>query len=121
MKISELVKLTGLSKDTIRFYEKERLISAPKRDANGYRNYEQSTVQQLQLIGVAKNLGFTLSEIRDLAELLNQEALSERVMAEQLKQKSKEIEQKIQSLVSIKEKINEALDGLCEQKDVLTK
>ena len=45
MKTNELEKEIGLSKYTIRYYEKEGLIQ-PKREENGYRDYDDETVQK---------------------------------------------------------------------------
>mgnify|MGYP003334235154 CR=1 FL=1 len=58
MLIRELSKHLNLSRDTIRFYEKLDLIHPLIRN-NGYKDYSEQDVQQLQLIQVAKNLGFT--------------------------------------------------------------
>ena len=49
MKTNELEKEIGLSKYTIRYYEKEELIQ-PKREENGYRDYDDETVQKLKII-----------------------------------------------------------------------
>lgn len=66
MKIGELAKQIGLSTDTLRYYEKEGLISPSTRHANGYRQYNQDTFQQLQFITHAKTVGFSLKECRQL-------------------------------------------------------
>lgn len=58
--------------DTIRYYEKEGLLQ-PKRMDNGYRLYDENCANQLKLIIVLKQLGFTLSEIFELSALEKQE------------------------------------------------
>ena len=68
MNIKELTETVGLSRDTIRFYEREGLISKPSRKSNGYRDYDNKIVEQLNMIVMAKELGFTLKEIRELTE-----------------------------------------------------
>lgn len=68
MLIGELSKETGLSKDTIRFYEKRALISSDKK-ANNYKAYSRQTVDLLKFIIRAKKLGFTLKEIKELIEI----------------------------------------------------
>lgn len=55
MKTNELEKEIGLSKYTIRYYEKEGLIQ-PKREENGYRDYDDETVQKLKIIKFLRNL-----------------------------------------------------------------
>ena len=63
MLIGELSQQINLSRDTIRFYEKMELIQPLVRN-NGYKDYPEQTLQQLKLIQTAKNLGFTLAEIK---------------------------------------------------------
>ncbi|MBA2780297.1 MerR family transcriptional regulator [Billgrantia kenyensis] len=64
MRVGELEQLTRLSRDTIRYYERIRLITPPARLANGYRDYSEHTVTELRFIRRAKELGFSLEEIR---------------------------------------------------------
>ena len=59
----------GVGVETIRFYERKGLIQEPPRRSSGYRQYEASAVRRLRFIRRAKELGFTLSEIKGLLEL----------------------------------------------------
>ncbi|GAA3153658.1 MerR family transcriptional regulator [Streptomyces echinatus] len=69
MRIGELAVRAGLSKDTLRFYEKIGLIEGD-RLPNGYRDFPPETVPWLQYVRTAQALGFTLAEIaRHGAEL----------------------------------------------------
>ena len=68
MTIGEISRLTGFSPDTLRWYEKQELIS-PGRNTlgrNNYRIYSQQTLVRLQAIKQMKSLGFTLNEIKEL-------------------------------------------------------
>lgn len=69
MKIGELAKLTGLSASRIRFYESAGLLTAAKRQANGYRDYPAETVSMLEIINSAQGAGFSLEQIRHLLPL----------------------------------------------------
>src|SRR6188768_362588 len=69
MKIGEVAKLSGTGIETIRYYEREGLLLEPERRPSGYRQYDDSTVERLEYIRRAKELGFTLAEIRELLEL----------------------------------------------------
>ena len=70
MLIGQLSKLTGFSKDTIRFYEQIGLIDLPKRQKNSkYKDYPEELVHTLKAIRKYKDLGFTLEEIRELLVL----------------------------------------------------
>jgi MerR family mercuric resistance operon transcriptional regulator len=48
------------------FYERQELISAPPRTAAGYRQYPKNTIPRLRFIRRAKELGFSLKEIKEL-------------------------------------------------------
>jgi MerR family copper efflux transcriptional regulator len=69
MKIGEVAKLSGTGIETIRFYEREGLLPEPERRPSGYRQYDESTVERLEYVRRAKELGFTLAAIRELLEL----------------------------------------------------
>jgi DNA-binding transcriptional MerR regulator len=69
MQIGELSSATGLSRDTLRFYEKRGLLRS-RRLANGYRDYPPEAVQWLCYLRSAQALGFTLAEIEDGMPLL---------------------------------------------------
>ncbi len=63
---SELAKKAEVNKETIRFYEKKGLLSDPIRTDGGYRQYSQEDLERLIFIKNAKELGFALSEIKEL-------------------------------------------------------
>lgn len=121
MQIGELAQRTGLSKDTLRFYEKVGLLPpAPKRE-NGYRDYPESWVSNLQLLIRARELGFTLEELKQLALLFQQRQLSPREMTRHLAQKEQEIDARIAQLQHLKADIQQALAGHCEFREQLQK
>lgn len=66
MKIGALAKQTGLSVQTIRFYEQQGLVSVPERTEGNYRLYDAESLRQLGFIKQCRNLGLTLDEIREL-------------------------------------------------------
>jgi MerR family mercuric resistance operon transcriptional regulator len=67
--IGQLARRAGVGVETVRFYEREGLIDEPVRRASGYRQYEAEVVARLRFIRRAKELGFTLSEIKELLSL----------------------------------------------------
>lgn len=69
LKIGQLAKETGLSIETIRYYEKEGLIRKPERNESGYRIYPEDIVKQILFIRYAKGVGFSLKDITELLEL----------------------------------------------------
>ncbi|MBS0474322.1 MAG: helix-turn-helix domain-containing protein [Proteobacteria bacterium] len=66
---AELARKTGCNLETIRYYEKVGLLPAPPRSASGYRVYPPELVRRLQFVLRARDLGFTLDEIRSLLTL----------------------------------------------------
>jgi len=69
MKIGELSKQSGVSIDTIRYYEQRGLIPEARRTASGYRQYSAEDVSRLKFIVQTKELGFTLEETGQLLAL----------------------------------------------------
>ena len=67
--IGSVARQAGVGVETIRFYEREGLISAPPRSASGYRQYPQDAVERIRFIQRAKELGFSLAEVRSLLDL----------------------------------------------------
>ena len=69
MTIGRLACRTGVSVDTLRFYERKGLIVRPRRLLSGYRNYSDDVIDRLRFVKDAKGLGFSLREIRELLML----------------------------------------------------
>ena len=66
-----LSKKTGVNRETIRYYEKIRLMPEPMRSANGYRVYDDSHLKRLSFIRRCRELGFTLKEIAAVLGLVD--------------------------------------------------
>ncbi len=69
MKIGQVAKTAGVGIDAVRFYEREGLLAKPARRPSGYREYSSDVVVHLRFIRRAKELGFSLKEIRELIAL----------------------------------------------------
>lgn len=67
MTIKEVEEQLGLSRATIRFYEKENLL-APQRSRNAYREYSEEDISVLKKIIILRKLGFSIAEIKDFLE-----------------------------------------------------
>lgn len=67
MRIQELEKCSGIDRTTIRFYEREGLL-APQRSGNGYRDYSDDDVRELERIRLMRELGLSLEQIRGLQD-----------------------------------------------------
>jgi MerR family transcriptional regulator, mercuric resistance operon regulatory protein len=69
LQIGEVARRTALSVDSIRFYERQRLLPAPERSVGRFRLYTSADIVRLQFIREMQGLGFTLREIKQLLDL----------------------------------------------------
>ncbi len=67
--IGQVAKAAGVGIETVRFYEREGLFDPPPRSPSGYRQFSETVVHRLRFIRRAKELGFSLKEIRELLDL----------------------------------------------------
>jgi MerR family copper efflux transcriptional regulator len=101
MRIGDIATATGISRDTLRFYEKRGLLRA-RRSSNGYRDYPPEAVQWLNYIRTAQSLGFTLAEIESDLPLLAEPAASADALRAALRSKLAEIDRRIDGLVALR-------------------
>jgi MerR family copper efflux transcriptional regulator len=100
MFISELAQKAGLTSHTIRFYEEEGLLDTRhvRRGANNYRYYAQEAIERLMLIKQAQATGFTIAELKELAEAYDAGELSREQQVVFLRRKVEAIGRKITEL-----------------------
>ena len=65
MRIGEVATLSGVTVDTVRFYERVGVLPSPEREPSGYRDYVPATVGRIQLTRDLQAIGFTLNEVID--------------------------------------------------------
>nr|WP_295926700.1 MerR family transcriptional regulator [uncultured Dyadobacter sp.] len=117
MLIGELAKSSGLSRDTIRFYEKQGLIEVGRKERrfNNYKEYSESTLQRLLQIRRIKGLGFTLNEVAGLLAMVESNTASCANISEKVAEKALLIDQRIIELQELKASmINRVRDCLQE-------
>lgn len=100
--ISRLARLGGVKSETIRYYEREGLLPRPPRTRSGYRIFPRDAAQRLRFIKRAQQLGFALTEIRELFALRVQPETKRDQIRARAEAKIADIEQKIQSLIAMK-------------------
>ncbi len=106
--IGKVAGLAGVGVETVRFYERKKMIPKPPRSAAGYRQYPESTVQRLRFIRRAKGLGFSLKEIKELLTLRADPQATCSDVRQRAEQKLADIEQRMDDL----EKMRAALQVL---------
>lgn len=68
-KIGELARITGMTVEGLRFYERRGLLAPARRTRSGYRLYERPQIERLGFIAAAQRMGFSLAEILELLQL----------------------------------------------------
>src|SRR6266446_4186236 len=66
LQIGEVASQTGVSIDTLRYYEKRRLLGRARRSSGGFRLFAPEAIERVQFIKQAQGLGFSLTEIGGL-------------------------------------------------------
>ena len=99
----ELCRLAGVSRGTLRVYEREGLLGAPPRGANGHRHFPPDAVQRLQAIRQLKAVGFSLREIGWLLSERDHGGLSAAQMRQLAREQVTVIDQRIAQLQVVRE------------------
>jgi DNA-binding transcriptional MerR regulator len=114
MRIGEIADATGISRDTLRFYEKRGLLRARRGD-NGYRRYPPEAVDWLRYIRLAQTLGFSLKEIEADLPLLADPAASAPQLRAALERKLADIDQRITGLAQLRGELARRLTEQMEE------
>lgn len=100
--IGAVAKSAGVGVETIRFYERQKLIEQPAKPSSGFRRYSTIIVKRVRFIQQAKELGFSLREIRELLDLSLDPGRNCNEVRDLAETKLAAIEGRIESLEKIK-------------------
>ena len=114
---AELARRTGCNLETIRYYEKIKMIPDPPRTASGYRVYDDSHVSRLRFILRARELGFSIEHIRGLLDLVDGGTQTCAEVKERTERHLADVRAKIADLKRI-EKVLAATAAQCSGEDV---
>lgn len=103
--IGRLAQEAGINLETLRFYEQKGLLPKPPRSSSGYRLFPSDTVQRLRFIKRAQQLGFSLTEIRELLALRVTPRTTTTEIRKLAEAKIADIEEKIKSLDSMRKSL----------------
>ncbi len=112
--IGRLAKQAGVNLETVRFYERRGLLPKSPRTASGYRLFPADAARRLRFIRRAQELGFSLTEIRELLSLRMSRRTTSADIRKRAEAKIADIEAKIRSLESMKKtmrKLTRVCDG----------
>ena len=115
MRISELSKRSGFSKDTIRFYEKMGLITLQDDNRNKYeyKDYPETVLKRLLTIRQIKDYGFTLQETQNLIFLYETGILEPERGIRYVQKKISRIDRQIFEMTAMRDKLQEIVDKSC--------
>ena len=110
LSIGKVAKRAAVSVETIRFYERMGLLAEPVRKASGYRQFSEADVRKLVFIQHAKNLGFSLHEIKELLSLQADSTTTSREIKNIAAHKLQDIEVKIKMLERMRQSLQQLVD-----------
>ena len=106
--IGQVASAADVNIQTIRYYERRGLVTAPRRTPSGYRQYAEDAVSRLRFIKHAQELGFSLQEIQELLGLRVRHAAACDAVERKTRQKIDVVQQKIRDL----QRMNRTLEHL---------
>lgn len=101
MRIGAVAAASGVSVETLRFYERRGLLTAPDRLPSGYREYPDEAVRMVRFVKHAQELGFTLDDIAGLLRLADGGPDSCETVRDLAQAKIDDVTEKIQRLAAI--------------------
>ncbi|MEU1792251.1 MerR family transcriptional regulator [Streptomyces sparsogenes] len=112
MRIGELAARAGMTKDTIRFYEKIGLVTG-ERLANGYRDFPPETVTWLQYVRTAQALGFSLAEIAEHGEELREAEDTAEALSALFEEKIRVVDARMAQLAALRAELEARVGTGC--------
>jgi Hg(II)-responsive transcriptional regulator len=110
--IGQVAAGANVNIQTIRYYERRGLVTAPRRTASGYRQYGADAIARLRFIKHAQDLGFSLAEVQGLLALQVRHAGGCGAMERKARQKIELVGKRIQDLQRLKRTL-ERLAAAC--------
>ena len=100
--IGQVARQAGVGIDTVRYYERNQLLPQAQRRLSGYREYRSDDVRRLRFIRRAKELGFTLAEIRELLTLSTDRERGVRGVKARAEARLAEVDRRVRELQEIR-------------------
>jgi MerR family copper efflux transcriptional regulator len=109
--IGEVARRARVGVDTVRYYERNHLLPEAARRLSGYREYRVDDVRRLRFIRRAKELGFTLAEIRELLTLSSDRERGVRGVKARAEARVAEVERRIRELQQVRRGLRRLIDA----------
>src|SRR6266581_5971134 len=114
--IGQVATAAAVNIQTIRYYERRGLFTAPRRTPSGYRQYAQDAVTRLRFIRHAQELGFSLEEIQELLALRVRHGAACDPVEQKTRQKIELVERKIRNLQRIRHTLEQLAEACASRK-----
>ena len=114
LRIGELAAASGLTRDALRYYERQGLLPRSRRTVGGFREYDGTAVDRVRFIKQAQELGFSLKEIKELLALRVRPGTTCGDVRNRTAAKIANIDEKLRTLTAMKEallRLNAACSG----------
>jgi DNA-binding transcriptional MerR regulator len=110
LRIGDIAARCGVTRDTIRFYERAGLLQAPNRTASHHRVYDSKTVEQIRFVRQLQSCGLTIGDIQQLVELNRGDtSAASRRLGEILRFRLEFIERRITELENCRTHLTDAM------------
>ncbi len=110
MKVSELATISGVSPDTVRHYTRERLLNPDRNPDNNYQQYTVDDLRRLRFVRKARQLGFSLPEIRDILQQADHLNSPCPMVREVFERRLDDVEEQISELTQLRQRMKSALE-----------
>jgi DNA-binding transcriptional MerR regulator len=104
----ELAKAAGVSTDTLRHYEKKKVLSS-QRAHNGYRQYSEGALERVRMVRQAMAVGFTLDELGEILKVFDQGGAPCHQVRSLALKKLADVEEHLQEVKGLRNELREAL------------
>jgi DNA-binding transcriptional MerR regulator len=105
----QLADLAGVSRDTLRHYERKGVLTRPLRGQNGYRQYPSAALQRVQLIRRALSVGFTLDELARVLKVRDAGGAPCEEVRRIASQKLVDVQEQLRELTSLRDDLQKIL------------
>lgn len=109
MHSGELARLTGISTDTLRHYERLGLLPKPPRTDGGYRDYPLHSLERVSLIRRALSVGFSLPDLTTILKMRDGGEVPCRRVQAIAQSKLEQVKQQIENLIEMRNQLETML------------
>ena len=103
LRSGELASLSGISADTLRHYERMKLLATPRRSSGNYRLYPPEAVDRVRLIQRALAVGFSLSELSEILKIRDGGGSPCRKVKKLLDEKLSRMDEQVSDLLAMRD------------------